>query len=80
MINKLQPTINLNPRPSPYRAVNTISVSVIKTSQSVPYREIIVVYSKIDTKHINTVYGQNAGIPNVKPGGTHSNHWGLGNS
>jgi len=29
------------------------------------YREIIAVCSEIDTKHINTVYGQNAGTLNV---------------
>jgi DUF438 domain-containing protein len=30
------------------------------------YREIIVVYSQIHTKHINTVCGQNVELCNVK--------------
>ena len=30
------------------------------------YREIIVVYSQIHTKYINTLCGQNAGLLNVK--------------
>ena len=42
-------------RSSPYRAVNT--VSVIKTSQLMLYREIIAVCSQIHTKHINTLCG-----------------------
>ena len=40
-----------------YRAVNT--VSVIRTSQLILYREIIAVCSQIHTKHINTLCGQN---------------------
>jgi hypothetical protein len=39
------------------------------------YREIIAVGSEIDTKHINTLCGQNVEFVNVKPGGTYSNHW-----
>ena len=35
------------------------SVSVIKTSQSMLYREIIAVCSQIHTKHTNTLCGQN---------------------
>jgi len=38
------------------------SVSVIKTSQLMLYREIIAVCSEIHTKHTNTVCGQNVGI------------------
>ena len=45
---------------SPYRAVNT--VSVIKTSQLMLYREIMAVCSEIHTKHINTVCGAERGI------------------
>ena len=30
------------------------------------YRKIIAVCSKIRTKHINTLYGQNVGLLNVK--------------
>jgi len=37
----------------------THSVSVIKTSQLMLYREIIAVCSQIHTKHINTLCGQN---------------------
>ena len=48
--------------------------SVIKTSQLMLYREIIAVCSVIHAKHINTLCGQNAECPNVKPGVTHSSH------
>ena len=41
------------------------------------YREIIAVCSEIHTKHINTVWGQNVEYPNVKPGGTYSDHLAL---
>ena len=41
-------------------------MSVIKTNQLVLYREIITVCSEIHTKHINTVFGQNVELPNVK--------------
>jgi len=41
------------------------------------YREIIAVCSEIHTKHINTLCGQNVEYANVKPGGTHSDHWAL---
>ena len=44
---------------STYRAVNTLAVSVIQTSQLMLYREIIAVCSQIHTKHINTLCGQN---------------------
>ena len=53
------------------------SVSVIKTSHSMLYKEIIAVCSQIHTKHINTLCGQNVELLNVKPGGTYSNHWAL---
>ena len=49
------------------------SVSVIKTSQLMRYREIIAVFSQIHTKHINTLCGQNVEIFNVKIGGKYSN-------
>jgi len=39
------------------------------------YREIIAVCSQIQTKHINTLCGQNVELLNVKAGGTYSNHW-----
>jgi len=42
------------------------SVSVIKTSQLILYREIMAVCSEIHTKHINTVCGQNVELLNVK--------------
>ena len=35
------------------------SVSVVKTSQLMLYKEIIAVCSQIHTKHINTLCGQN---------------------
>jgi hypothetical protein len=46
------------------------SDSVIKTSQSMLYREIIAVCSEIHTKHINTLRGQNGEFVVVKHGGT----------
>jgi hypothetical protein len=49
-------------------------VSFIKTSQLMLYREIIAVCSEIHTKYINTVYGQNVEMLNVKRCGTSSNH------
>ena len=42
------------------------SVSVIKTSQLMLYREIIPVSFQFHTKHINTLYGQNVELFNVK--------------
>ena len=44
------------------------------------YTEIIAVCSEIHTKHINTLWGQNAEVVNVKPGGTYSDHWALSGS
>jgi len=41
-------------------------MSVIKTSQLMLYREIIAVCSQIQTKHLNTLCGQNVGFVNVK--------------
>jgi len=41
------------------------------------YREIMAVCSEINTKHINTLCGQNVELLNVKPGGTYSYHWDL---
>ena len=38
------------------------------------YKEITAVCSQIHTKHINTLWGQNAKFVNVNPGGTYSNH------
>jgi len=42
------------------------SVSVIKTSQLMLYREIITVCSQIHIKHINTLCGQNVELLNVE--------------
>ena len=53
------------------------SVCLIKTSQLILYMEIIAVCSEIHTKHINTLCGQNAKFPDIKPGGTNSDHWAL---
>jgi len=52
-------------------AQKTHSVSVIKTSQLMLYREIIAVCSQIHTEHINTLCGQNTQFLNAKPGGTY---------
>jgi len=41
-------------------------MSVIKTSQLMLYMEITAVCSKIHTKHINTLCGQNGELLNVK--------------
>ena len=50
-------------------AQETHTVSVIKTSQLMLYREIIAVCSQMHTKHINTLCGQNVEFVSVKPGG-----------
>jgi hypothetical protein len=57
---------------------------VTETSQLMLYREIIAVCSQIQTKHINTLCGQNVGLLNVIPvvhivttGGTYSDHWAV---
>jgi hypothetical protein len=42
------------------------SVSVIKTTQLMLYREIIAVCSQIHTKHINTLCGQNVELLDIK--------------
>ena len=41
------------------------------------YMEITALCSQIHTQHINTLCGQNAELLNVKPDGTHSDHWAL---
>ena len=41
------------------------------------YRQIIAVCSKIHTKNINTLCGQNVEFVCVEPGGTYSYHWAL---
>ena len=41
------------------------------------YSEIIAVCSQIHTKHINTLFEQNAELLNVKPGCAQCNHWVL---
>ena len=40
-------------------------MSVIKTSQLILYTEIIAICSQIDTKHINTLCGQNVEFLNA---------------
>jgi len=42
------------------------SVSVLKASQLMLYREIIAVCSQVDTKHINTLCGLNVELLSVK--------------
>jgi hypothetical protein len=39
------------------------------------YSEIMAVCSEIQTKHINTLCGQNVEFVNVKRGGTYSDHY-----
>ena len=68
--------------PKVYRNIQSVprskhSVSVIKTSQLMLYREIIAVCFQIHTKHINTLCGQNIELWNVIPGGTYRNSWAL---
>ena len=41
------------------------------------YWQMIAVCSEINTEHINTLCGQNVELLNVKPGGTHIDHWAL---
>jgi hypothetical protein len=53
------------------------SACVIRAGMLMLYREIIAVYTKIHTKHINALCGQNTEFLNVKAGGTYSNHWAL---
>ena len=58
--------VELNIKPSPYRAVNTLRLCYTNRSVNVLYREIMAVCSEIHTKHINTLCGQNAELLNVK--------------
>ena len=53
-------------KPVPRTAQQTHSVSVIKISQLLLYREIIAVCSQIHTKHINTLCGQNVEFVSVE--------------
>jgi len=41
------------------------------------YREIIAVCSEVQTKHTNTLCGQNVELLNFKTGGTYSDHWAV---
>jgi len=41
------------------------------------YREIIAVCSETHIKHINTLFGQNVELLNVKPGSTYNDHRAL---
>jgi len=52
----------------------TLSISVITTSQLMLYREIIAVCSQIHIIHINTLCGQNVDWLNDKYGGTCITH------
>jgi hypothetical protein len=40
-------------------------------------KKIIIGYCENHTKPINTLYGQNAELLNVKAGGTYGYHWAL---
>lgn len=46
-----------------------ISLSIIKTSQSILYKEIIAVFSENRTKHVNAFCGNKLELLEVKPGG-----------
>jgi len=50
------------------------AVSVIKSSQSILYGEIIAVCSQIHTEHINILYGKNVEFVFLKYGGINSDH------
>ena len=50
------------------------TISVIKTSQLMLYKEVIADCPQI---HTNTLCEQKAGFWNVKLSGTYSNHWDL---
>jgi hypothetical protein len=41
------------------------------------FRQIMAVYYKNHTKHINTLCGENVEFLYVKLAGAHSNHWAL---
>jgi hypothetical protein len=41
------------------------------------HRDIVAVCSEIHTKHINTLYGQNVKLLNVKLDGTYNDHWAI---
>jgi len=49
-------------------------VPILQTNQLMLYKEIIAVCSKIHTKHIKRLCGQNVEFVNVKHGGTYSDH------
>jgi hypothetical protein len=39
------------------------------------YKEIVAVYSEINTEHINKLCGQNVEFVNIKTAGALSEHW-----
>jgi hypothetical protein len=41
------------------------------------FRETVAVYCESDTKHKNTLCGQNVEFYYIKADGTYSNHWAL---
>jgi hypothetical protein len=65
-INHLKTNLNLNYIKTQSVPRSKHSISVIKTSQLMLYREIIAVCSQIHTKHINKLRGQNVELLNVK--------------
>jgi hypothetical protein len=48
------------------------TVSVTKTTRTIPLREIISGYSEERTKQVNTLYGKNAVFFDVEAGGEYS--------
>jgi uracil DNA glycosylase len=58
-------------------AKKTPHFTITKINWLTLFKEIIAVYSENHTKHINTTWGQNAELLNVKSGGTYSYHCAL---
>jgi hypothetical protein len=55
-------------------AKKTQHFTITKINWFMLFKEIIAVHSENHTKHINTHYGQNAELLNVKAGGTYYYH------
>jgi hypothetical protein len=72
-------TSELETTQSPLNPLNpkTQLFTITKTNWSMLFKEIIAVYSEDNKKPINTFYGQDALLLNVKAGGTHILPFGL---
>jgi hypothetical protein len=69
-INPLKPKIVLIFKNSVRTAKKTQLFTITKINWLTLFKEIIAVYSENNTKHINTLCGQNAELLIVKAGGT----------